>query len=333
MTADQGTEKKHEIGVTQPCQSSRQKGVKLELELPPMLPTFNNTALSAPSHPENMDLYIPTLSTLDMANNQPAGVPLIPFMPMTPMPGNGKVENGNMGMALPYSMMLPPLIEPQGDPLLQAGWNFMPKIKVTNNKSKRGRKKAKTEVLMFNPNMFPTFGVPMKDEFGLLGMPDKRMARKNCAPKPLTNKEQRLRETGSYVQVYRGTKKYTKGGLTKKDLVKNKKGRIVSKRQQSHNPLKKWVTACKQAKKELKIPGFCPLNKGPKGKALYKRAKEIYEEMKARDKKIKMEQEQPLAKAKTINWAATDAKATEKLSPKVQSKKKQKITDLGSYSF
>jgi len=318
MTAHQGTEKKHKIGITHPCQSSGPKGVKLELELPPMLPTFNNTPLSAPlqTQPENMDLYIPTLSTLDMANNQPAGVPLIPFMPMAPMPGNGKVENGNMGMTLPYSMMLPPLIEPQGDPLLQAGWNFMPKIKITNNKSKRGRKKTKSEVLMFNPNMFPTFGVPMKDEFGFLGIPDKRMARKNCAPKPLTNKEQRLRDTGSYVQVYRGTKKYTKGGLTKKDLVKNKKGRIVSKRQQSHNPLKKWVTACKQAKKELKIPGFCPLNKGPKGKALYKRAKEIYEEMKARDKK-----------------ATKEAKAAEKLSPKVQSKKKQKITDLGSYSF
>jgi len=331
MTADQGTEKKHEIGVTLPCHSTGQKGVKLELELPPMLPTFNNASLSAPltvtpswpnadrvveTQPENMDLYIPTLSTLDMANNQPAGVPLIPFMPMAPIPGSGKVENGNMGMTLPYSMMLPPLVEPQGDPLLQAGWNFMPKIKVTNNKSKRGRKKTKTEVLMFNPNMFPTFGVPMKDEFGFMGIPDKRMAKKNCAPRQLTNKEQRLRDTGSYVQVYRGTKKYTKGGLTKKDLVKNKKGRIVSKRQQSHNPLKKWVTACKQAKKELKIPGFCPLNKGPKGKALYKRAKEIYEEMKARDKK-----------------AATDAKAAEKLSPKVQSKKKQKITDLGSYSF
>jgi len=318
MAADQGTEKKHEIGVTLPCQSTGQKGVKLELELPPMLPTFNNTPLTAPTQPENMDLYIPTLSTLDMANNQPAGVPLIPFMPMAPMPVSGKVENGNMGMTLPYSMMLPPLVEPQGDPLLQkgVGWNFMPKIKVTNNKSKRGRKKSKTEVLMFNPNMFPTFGVPMKDEFGFLGIPDKRMAKKNSAPRPLTSKEQRLRDTGSYVQVYRGTKKYTKGGLTKKDLVKNKKGRIVSKRQQSHNPLKKWVTACKQAKKELKIPGFCPLNKGPKGKALYKRAKEIYEEMKARDKK-----------------AATDAKAAEKHSPKVQSKKKQKITDLGSYSF
>jgi len=309
MTADQRTE------VIQPCQSTGQKGIKLELELPPMLPTFNNISPPIQTQPENMDLYIPTLSNLDMANNQPSGVPLIPFMPMTPIP-EGKVGNGNMGMALPYSMMLPPLVEPQGDPLLQAGWNFMPKIKVTNNKSKRGRKKTKTEVLMFNPNMFPTFGVPMKDEFGFLGIPDKRMARKNCAPKPLTNKEQRLRDTGSYVQVYRGTKKYTKGGLTKKDLVKNKKGRIVSKRQQSHNPLKKWVTACKQAKKELKIPGFCPLNKGPKGKALYKRAKEIYEEMKARDKK-----------------ATKDAKAAEKLSPKVQSKKKQKITDLGSYSF
>lgn len=161
---------------------------------------------------------------------------------------------------------------------------------------------------MFNPNMFPSFCGPLKDEFAFLGLSDKKMAKKASGPKPLTNKEQRIRDTGSYVQVYRGTKKYTKGGLTKKDLVKNKKGRIVSKRQQSHNPLKKWVSACKQAKLELKIPGFCPLNKGPEGKALYKRAKEIYDDIKARDKKAK--------KA---------AKAAEKLSPSVQTKKELTI--------
>jgi hypothetical protein len=35
---------------------------------------------------------------------------------------------------------------------------------------------------------------------------------------------------GSKSQVYHGTAKHTSGGLTKKDLMKNKKGRIVSRR-------------------------------------------------------------------------------------------------------
>jgi hypothetical protein len=35
---------------------------------------------------------------------------------------------------------------------------------------------------------------------------------------------------GSKAQVYHGTAKHTAGGLEKKDLVKNKHGRIVSRR-------------------------------------------------------------------------------------------------------
>lgn len=35
---------------------------------------------------------------------------------------------------------------------------------------------------------------------------------------------------GSKVQVYHGTAKHTSGGLTRKDLMKNKHGRIVSRR-------------------------------------------------------------------------------------------------------
>ena len=35
---------------------------------------------------------------------------------------------------------------------------------------------------------------------------------------------------GSKSQVWHGTAKHTSGGLTKKDLMKTKKGRIVSKR-------------------------------------------------------------------------------------------------------
>ena len=37
--------------------------------------------------------------------------------------------------------------------------------------------------------------------------------------------------SGSKRQVFNGTAKHTAGGLTKKDLVLNKRGRIVSKKQ------------------------------------------------------------------------------------------------------
>lgn len=38
---------------------------------------------------------------------------------------------------------------------------------------------------------------------------------------------------GSKAQVYHGTAKHTSGGLTKSDLVRNKHGRIVSRRKQA----------------------------------------------------------------------------------------------------
>lgn len=38
---------------------------------------------------------------------------------------------------------------------------------------------------------------------------------------------------GSKAEVYHGTAKHTSGGLTRKDLVKTKRGRIVSKRKQA----------------------------------------------------------------------------------------------------
>merc|ERR1711978_415642 len=62
--------------------------------------------------------------------------------------------------------------------------------------------------------------------------------------------------------VFRGTKEKTVGGLTKDKLVKNKLGKVVSKaasaaskKRWAASPLKKWIDACKQARKELKITG------------------------------------------------------------------------------
>jgi hypothetical protein len=50
--------------------------------------------------------------------------------------------------------------------------------------------------------------------------------------------------TGSKSQVWHGTAKHTSGGLTKKDLMKTKKGRIVSKRKHAAG-----LKALKQLKK------------------------------------------------------------------------------------
>jgi hypothetical protein len=54
---------------------------------------------------------------------------------------------------------------------------------------------------------------------------------------------------GSKSQVFHGTAKHTSGGLTKKDLMKTRKGRIVSKKKHA---------AGKKALKRLYAKGFKP---------------------------------------------------------------------------
>merc|ERR1719289_463630 len=85
---------------------------------------------------------------------------------------------------------------------------------------------------------------------------------------------------GTKGQVFRGTKVKTKGGLKKKDLFKNKNGKIVSKarhqagkRNYKKVGLKKWADAVMTARANLGISGFCAIKKGT---PLYKAAKKIY---------------------------------------------------------
>merc|ERR1712025_1522760 len=59
----------------------------------------------------------------------------------------------------------------------------------------------------------------------------------------------------SKVMVLRGSKVKTVGGLTAKDLTKNKNGKVVSKK----SP---WIQACTKARKALKITGFAIIKKG-----------------------------------------------------------------------
>merc|ERR1712138_36745 len=81
------------------------------------------------------------------------------------------------------------------------------------------------------------------------------------------------------VVVFRGTKSKTSTGLTKSDLVKNKNGKIVTKKQQAKGKAlyakfaKKWISAVQKARKALGLKGFVAIKKGS---PLYVKAKEFY---------------------------------------------------------
>merc|ERR1712139_536904 len=81
------------------------------------------------------------------------------------------------------------------------------------------------------------------------------------------------------VVVFRGSKVKTAGGLKQTDLVKNKNGRIVSKKQSAAakkryaTGLKLWTTAVQKARKALGVKGFVAIKKGS---PLYTKAKEFY---------------------------------------------------------
>ena len=82
--------------------------------------------------------------------------------------------------------------------------------------------------------------------------------------------------------VFRGEKTATVGGLTKSNLMKNKNGKIVSKKMSANGKRKfryiaPWVRSVKRARKALNLKGFVAVNgKNAQGKALYAKAKSFY---------------------------------------------------------
>ena len=78
--------------------------------------------------------------------------------------------------------------------------------------------------------------------------------------------------------VFRGTKAKTGSGLKKSDLMKNKNGKIVSRKQsangkKAYTHIKGWTVAVTKARKFLGLKGFIAVKKGS---PLYKKAKEFY---------------------------------------------------------
>merc|ERR1719321_2380899 len=82
-------------------------------------------------------------------------------------------------------------------------------------------------------------------------------------------------------QVFAGRKQKTVSGLTRTSLIKNKRGKIVSKAsaaagKKKYSNIKGWTEACQKARNALQVTGFCPVGgKSAQGKALYAKAKAI----------------------------------------------------------
>merc|ERR1712055_1089067 len=92
------------------------------------------------------------------------------------------------------------------------------------------------------------------------------------------------RGRGAKARVFNGSKASTVGGLKKSDLVRNKDGKVVSKKSSirakkayQKNGLGKWTKAVQAAKKSLGIKGFQIIGgKTSKGQALLKKARSIF---------------------------------------------------------
>merc|ERR1712087_897555 len=84
-------------------------------------------------------------------------------------------------------------------------------------------------------------------------------------------------------QVFNGIKEKTKTGLRKDGLIKNTRGKIVSKKKSAASKkrfetgLKGWNECVAAARKALNLKGFVAINgnRGA-GKALYAKAKALY---------------------------------------------------------
>merc|ERR1711943_143378 len=100
-----------------------------------------------------------------------------------------------------------------------------------------------------------------------------KVMKKKAAMKAMKAMKVMKKKAAMKVMMLRGSKAKTVGGLTAKDLCKNKNGKIVSKKKSAASKKSPWIQACQKARKALKITGFSVIKKGT---PLYVKAKEFY---------------------------------------------------------
>ncbi|CAE6961976.1 ATJ2 [Symbiodinium natans] len=128
---------------------------------------------------------------------------------------------------------------------------------------------------------------PMVQQAMKRGRPMKAMAKAMKAMKVMKKKKESKIARGKMAKmvVFRGSKEKTATGLQKSDLMKNRNGKVVTKKQHAKGKAlfaeyaKKWTNAVSKAREELGIKGFCAIGgKSAQGKALYAKARSIYSE-------------------------------------------------------
>merc|ERR1711915_513984 len=100
-------------------------------------------------------------------------------------------------------------------------------------------------------------------------------------PKAMKRVTKIARGKRAKLAVFRGKKENTSGGLKQSDLLKNKNGKIVSKKSSLRAKKNKFMQAVSAARKELKIKGFQIVGgKTKAGIELLERARKIHKSMK-----------------------------------------------------
>mmetsp|Transcript_59357 Transcript_59357/g.165750 ORF Transcript_59357/g.165750 Transcript_59357/m.165750 type:complete len:158 (-) Transcript_59357:122-595(-) len=110
------------------------------------------------------------------------------------------------------------------------------------------------------------------------------MKKTGAAAKTMKAKRVATVARGRYAKalVLRGSKKKTTGGLTQEALMRNKRGKVVSKRasaagKRAYRRIENWVEALMHAREALHVRGFVAINgRSLQGKALYVKTKALY---------------------------------------------------------
>ena len=111
----------------------------------------------------------------------------------------------------------------------------------------------------------------------------KRRSMKKSMKKSMRKRRaMRVSIKGKKASVFKGRKVKTSGGLKKSDLMKNKRGKVVSKKMHARGlkqfkKVAKWAAAVKAARKSLGVRGFLAVGgKTAKGQALLKKVRSLY---------------------------------------------------------
>ena len=106
--------------------------------------------------------------------------------------------------------------------------------------------------------------------------------------------------------VFRGSKEKTVGGLKSDDLMKNKRGKVVSKRlnalgKRRYRNVEDWVESVMEAREALHVKGFLAINgKSLQGKALYVKARSLRAAKRGSLAPVSVPQSQPLSASTSL---------------------------------